>query len=110
MVGGSTGHEGRLDRAQGAARPGSGARPRSGIPQTGTVSRWSNGAMTPTRAGGARADAPPGDTLHAVLAAEALRSVFQPLVRLRDGALVGYELLARGPAGHRLEAPLDLLV
>lgn len=64
--------------------------------------------MTPTRAA-----APPraarGESLDAVLSQEALRSVFQPLVRLSDGVLVGYEVLTRGPAGHRLEAPLDLL-
>jgi EAL domain-containing protein (putative c-di-GMP-specific phosphodiesterase class I) len=66
--------------------------------------------MTPTRAGAARAEAPPGNTLDAILARGALHSVFQPLVRLRDGALVGYEMLTRGPAGHRLEAPLDLIV
>src|SRR3712207_2945863 len=66
--------------------------------------------MTPTRAGAARPDAPPGDSLDAVLSAGALHSVFQPLVRLDDGVLVGYEVLTRGPAGHRLEAPLDLIV
>src|SRR3712207_7890489 len=66
--------------------------------------------MTPTRAGNARPEAPLGDSLDAVLAEEALHSVFQPLVRLRDGVLVGYEVLTRGPAGHRLEAPLDLIV
>src|SRR3712207_6738926 len=65
--------------------------------------------MTPTRAGNARPEAPLGDSLDAVLAEEALHSVFQPLVRLRDGVLVGYEVLTRGPAGHRLEAPLDLI-
>ena len=63
--------------------------------------------MTPIRATAARR----GDTLEAVLSDEtALTSVFQPLVRLSDGVLVGYEVLTRGPAGHRLEAPLDLLV
>ncbi len=38
-----------------------------------------------------------------------LRSVFQPLVRLADSALVGYEVLSRGPRGHRLESPLALM-
>ncbi len=66
--------------------------------------------MTPIRASAARPQAGLGDNLDAVLSARALRSVFQPLVRLRDGVLVGYEVLTRGPAGHRLEAPLDLLV
>ncbi len=63
--------------------------------------------MTPTRAGAVR---PLGDSLDAVLSEQALQSVFQPLTRLRDGVLVGYELLTRGPGGHRLEAPLDLLL
>jgi EAL domain-containing protein (putative c-di-GMP-specific phosphodiesterase class I) len=44
-----------------------------------------------------------------VLSQGALRSVYQPLVRLEDGAVVGFEALTRGPAGHRLESPLELL-
>ena len=48
-------------------------------------------------------------TLETVLATGDLRSVFQPLVRLEDRALVGYEVLTRGPRGHRLESPLELL-
>ena len=56
-------------------------------------------------------DRPDADTaeLRAVVAGHGLRSVFQPLVRLSDGALVGYEVLSRGPRGHRLEPPLELL-
>lgn len=37
-----------------------------------------------------------------------LRAVFQPIVDLRDGALVGHEALARGPIGSELEMPEDL--
>ena len=48
-------------------------------------------------------------SLEAVLATRGLRSVFQPLVRLEDEALIGYEVLSRGPRGHRLESPVDLL-
>ena len=44
-----------------------------------------------------------------VLSQDALRSVYQPLVRLEDGSVVGFEALTRGPAGHRLESPMDLL-
>ena len=44
-----------------------------------------------------------------VLSQNALRSVYQPLVRLADGEVVGFEALTRGPAGHRLESPLALL-
>jgi EAL domain-containing protein (putative c-di-GMP-specific phosphodiesterase class I) len=37
-----------------------------------------------------------------------VRSVFQPLVDLNTGATVGYEALARGPAGSALESPAAL--
>ena len=37
-----------------------------------------------------------------------IRSVYQPVVDLQDGAVRGYEALSRGPAGHPLERP-DLL-
>ena len=44
--------------------------------------------------------------------AGALRStvhaVYQPIVDLRDGAVVGYEAFVRGPAGSPLEAPAEL--
>jgi EAL domain-containing protein (putative c-di-GMP-specific phosphodiesterase class I)/DICT domain-containing protein len=39
---------------------------------------------------------------------DGIRAVYQPLVRLEDRAIVGYEALARGPEGHALGAP-DLL-
>ena len=44
-------------------------------------------------------EAVPG-TLSDVLAARAVRSVFQPIVDLTTSAVVGYEALARGPAGE----------
>lgn len=37
-----------------------------------------------------------------------LQSVFQPIVELPTGRVVAYEALARGPHGHRLEAPIAL--
>jgi len=40
-----------------------------------------------------------------LLDARAVSVVFQPLVDLRDGAVLGYEALARGPAGSPLERP-----
>lgn len=38
-----------------------------------------------------------------------VKTVFQPLVHLADGEVVGYEALARGPEGSSLELPLKLL-
>ena len=43
-----------------------------------------------------------------VMNATALRTMLQPIVRMRDRKLLGFEALVRGPAGHRLERP-DLL-
>lgn len=43
-----------------------------------------------------------------VLGADAIRPVFQPLVDLGTGAVVGYEALARGPAGSSWETPAAL--
>jgi EAL domain-containing protein (putative c-di-GMP-specific phosphodiesterase class I) len=61
------------------------------------------GAQAPTTAAYA------GDAgLAGVLAAGAVRAVFQPLVELDGGAVVGYEALARGPAGSRWESPAAL--
>jgi EAL domain-containing protein (putative c-di-GMP-specific phosphodiesterase class I) len=37
-----------------------------------------------------------------------VHSVFQPIVDLRDDAVVGYEALVRGPAGSPLEWPTEL--
>ncbi len=37
-----------------------------------------------------------------------VHTVFQPLVHLTDGEVVGYEALARGPTGSPLEPPLAL--
>ncbi len=34
-----------------------------------------------------------------------IRSVFQPIVSLRDGSVLGYEALSRGPRGSELENP-----
>lgn len=48
------------------------------------------------------------DTLGQILGDRAVRSVYQPIVDLVDGHVVGYEALARGPEGSALERP-DLL-
>ncbi len=46
--------------------------------------------------------------LERLLAERAVRTVFQPLVALDSGQVLGYEALSRGPAGSALERP-DLL-
>jgi EAL domain-containing protein (putative c-di-GMP-specific phosphodiesterase class I) len=43
-----------------------------------------------------------------LLAGRRVRSLYQPLVHRASGDVIGYEALARGPAGHALERP-DLL-
>lgn len=40
---------------------------------------------------------------------QGIRTVFQPIVDLRSGAVVGFEALSRGPEGSGLEDPLVLL-
>lgn len=47
-------------------------------------------------------------SVEAILEAGALRSVYQPIVELDHGAVVGFEALTRGPADSPLERP-DLL-
>ncbi len=59
------------------------------------------------QAGPRSADVLPMTSVREVVAAGAVRSVFQPIVDLDSGALVAYEALARGPQGP-LERP-DLL-
>ena len=53
-------------------------------------------------------DAPVDVDLQALLRGEGLRSVYQPLVELDSGEVVGYEALVRGPAGTVLERPDQL--
>ena len=38
-----------------------------------------------------------------------ITSLFQPIVNLRDGSIMGFEALSRGPAGSEFESPLALL-
>jgi diguanylate cyclase (GGDEF)-like protein len=44
------------------------------------------------------------DDLEQVLNENRIRSVFQPIISLADGAVFGYEALSRGPIGTRLES------
>ena len=70
-----------------------GERMAAGTPQTATDSAATTGEQ---------------ELLERVLAERAVRTVFQPLVELDSGAVVGFEALSRGPAGSPLERP-DLL-
>lgn len=49
-----------------------------------------------------------GRELREIIDAEQLRVVLQPVVDLRNGSVRGYEALARGPRGSRLESPDQL--
>lgn len=44
----------------------------------------------------------------AVIEAREVTSVLQPVVRISSGEIIGYEALARGPAGTRWESPIEL--
>ena len=50
-----------------------------------------------------------GDELRRILDEGLLRAVYQPLVELDGGALIGFEALARGPEGSEFELPEQLL-
>jgi EAL domain-containing protein (putative c-di-GMP-specific phosphodiesterase class I) len=44
-----------------------------------------------------------------LLSRRSLRTLFQPIVNLRTGAVIAYEALSRGPVGHPLESAEQLL-
>ena len=46
--------------------------------------------------------------LQDVLLAEEIRTVFQPIVELKSGAILGFEALSRGPAGTAEQSPVNL--
>jgi EAL domain-containing protein (putative c-di-GMP-specific phosphodiesterase class I) len=50
----------------------------------------------------------PDDALRQILDQRHMRTLFQPLVHLVDGEVVGFEALSRGPQGGVLESPLAL--
>ena len=67
----------------------------------GCARRWTDmaDAQTATR---------PTKTLEefaAILHARDIRALFQPVVNIGDGQVVGYEALARGPASSAFESP-----
>ncbi len=45
---------------------------------------------------------------HEILQHERIRTLYQPIVSLRDGSIHGYEALSRGPEGSALESPFAL--
>ena len=49
-----------------------------------------------------------GEALMRIIREETITSVFQPIVSLRDGSVLGHEALSRGPAGTDMESP-DML-
>lgn len=46
--------------------------------------------------------------LQTILQEQSIYSVYQPILSLESGAIVGYEALTRGPAGSPLHSPLQL--
>ena len=60
----------------------------------------------------ATADSSAGDDLGAmlmeVLGKGDIRTVFQPIVSLKNGSVMGYEALSRGPCGSAMESPAVL--
>ena len=46
---------------------------------------------------------------HQILDTNDITCLFQPIVRLYDGEIIGYESLSRGPEGTALHSPVDLL-
>ncbi|MGI8755547.1 MAG: EAL domain-containing protein, partial [Acidimicrobiales bacterium] len=49
------------------------------------------------------------EALEVALAPGGIHAVYQPLVHLETGQVLGFEALGRGPAGTPLEAPVELL-
>ncbi len=48
-------------------------------------------------------------TIHDIMASRLIRTLYQPIVRLEDGEVIGYEALSRGPQHTAFESPLVLL-
>ncbi len=57
----------------------------------------------------ARGTGPSTSGIADIIREGAVQTLFQPIVHLATGSIVGFEALSRGPAGSPLEAPLALL-
>ncbi|UGQ49219.1 GGDEF domain-containing protein [Massilia endophytica] len=49
-----------------------------------------------------------GEHLHAILAGRQLSALFQPIVQMQSGEIIGYEGLIRGPSDSPLHSPMRL--
>lgn len=90
------------------ALPPAGSRPRE-TPPTATVPQE---PLSSPVAGAPSTPAPPAAgslTIDAVIRDRAIRTVFQPIVHLQSGEVVGFEALSRGPANSALESPAVLI-
>ncbi len=47
--------------------------------------------------------------LHKIIEAKSIQTYYQPIVKLDNGDIIGYEALSRGPSGSILYSPIDLL-
>lgn len=48
-------------------------------------------------------------TIEEIMEGRLVRTLYQPIVRLEDGVIIGYEALSRGPQNTPFESPLALL-
>lgn len=64
--------------------------------------------QTSGTAGKAEQKRPVQDELNRILAERDIQTYFQPIVSLRDGSVLGYEALSRGPVNSELRMPLAL--
>lgn len=49
------------------------------------------------------------DEFYSILENEAVRTLFQPIINIKNGAILGYEALSRGPENSLLTSPIALL-
>ncbi|SDM64761.1 diguanylate cyclase/phosphodiesterase [Dendrosporobacter quercicolus] len=63
------------------------------------------GFFTNIGPGAGMADPDAAELFHAILEQNEINTVFQPVISLTDGTVIGYEALSRGPQGSALERP-----